>query len=1609
MSKESSEKWGLNFAFADGVPMISSVVNGSPAERSGQLNDLGDGVAVVSINHHPVVGIDKDQFRTLVRGAGDSLILGLQAGITNDALPQESGETAPEVPPTQASGFAVSLTKDETEKWGLNFSFSSDGDPVVKSITPDTPAARCTALRELRDGLMVLSVNGIFTSGSHRMSKRDFATTMRSVVGKLTLQLQALHDINAPPVALRGDVGQRSLEEIEVTLHKDPGQEWGITLSVQGATVIISGIAAESIASQCADVQMGMVVSSIGGTSMSELGHENISAHIERSGNVLRIGLVSPPTSGKSASADDVRIAAEAAPVADDNGVEALVATVPFLITLMKAPSEDWGLSFAFKAPRSVTICAVAPSGAAARSLYEHKPPLKVLAISDLPTDCMDKVEFDKNIDLAGDILELVLQEANVKDPPAASTETYEETAQTEAATVVSTCEAASDDVTGVCTIREGGLYTRKDVDVEDDGSVAEELQLAKGDTVFVRARQGAYCLVAKVAANGTVGTPGWVPEAIVRKASSRASRKSIRNIKKAAEAAMTRQIIMQRPWPLTMHVVLSGTDGDDSVESKAESNRRVLKALGFAITSATVPAEGARASRRAKFTHLVTAVDDFTPAKSGGMQVGDRVRLFNKKTVDTKSGTALMDTIVAAVRNSFAITFDVCGASTESGTSTKGSPTPAPKSLAKRVPVAEQPGNEDTAAIKIQAAFRGAQARKKLQREEQAVIRIQAAARGHAVRKSMSTKHDASVAGDATEEDEPSTRDPTGDNKGTPKHGRKSKSPGLLRSFRKKEDVAALVHITLSPPFDGGLGFAISAKQSVTEGMRSSSRKNRLSHVVSTVVAGRPAANAGLREGHRIRLFNKKNVLGKSTMALQEMIAKAIRAGEEFSLCVTSPTDAERELDSKEKEAVQHAAAARIQAGFRGTKTRNRLKKEELAAIKLQAAVRGHVARKRILAVLTRDTTDTTWGLRMRYSNEDYPIVEYVVPGSPTAVGGDIKAGMSVLNIDGEVCYGINAAEICSLIGLSTKVRILARIPYGAPPVRASFSVDPSTRAAAEQQARQGAEEANAATKIQAAFRGSVVRRQHNREREAAIKLQAAARGHAARKRVITVVERASDEVAWGLHITCTADWPIITYTVPGSPAEMNGSLQAGMSLLEMNGQSVSRATKQTMARLMADPNRLRVVARLPAGAPPRRPSMQLARRQNTRDVSIFKDKTEKWGVKFGFVPAHWPVVQRVSATMAGARFNELAPGVHVTAIDGTSTLGIDIHGFADLLRGKHALTLTLLDDDALKQATSRIHIDVAAADVSDVSDEDEALSEPLIVPRTHGAPDITTTSGGTTVQHNGLWSNDAALAGNAGGPVDTSPRTRRGSVAETRRRLQEQFAAHGSTITGTVSSLHEEAEARKSARRRASKKDFLAKFNAKDEPNEVGSAIAATLAPQQLHDKGELAHDKPATDDRAKETFQGFEELAAGSAAASETQRLPTQIDSPTKLNLPKKKKRAKSALLPAADAVAKPIKNEEDKRGWFNTFRRKKMAEKLGELEARTVARTISDPPSNEFVPCKAGDVVHVIRDLPDGTTVIKTKGGRALLPAEAFWPLRKNSELDNINLAMFQGQA
>jgi hypothetical protein len=76
------------------------------------------------------------------------------------------------------------------------------------------------------------------------------------------------------------------------------------------------------------------------------------------------------------------------------------------------------------------------------------------------------------------------------------------------------------------------------------------------------------------------------------------------------------------------------------------------------------------------------------------------------------------------------------------------------------------------------------------------------------------------------------------------------------------------------------------------------------------------------------------------------------------------SAADKRRREEEEERQREEEAAEAQR-------------KREEEAAIKVQAAARGLAARKRVLAVMSRDSTSVPWGFRLRFAFSDHPIIE--------------------------------------------------------------------------------------------------------------------------------------------------------------------------------------------------------------------------------------------------------------------------------------------------------------------------------------------------------------------------------------------------------------------------------------------------------------------------------------------------------------------------------------------------------------------------------------------------------------------------------------------------------
>jgi hypothetical protein len=109
----------------------------------------------------------------------------------------------------------------------------------------------------------------------------------------------------------------------------------------------------------------------------------------------------------------------------------------------------------------------------------------------------------------------------------------------------------------------------------------------------------------------------------------------------------------------------------------------------------------------------------------------------------------------------------------------------------------------------------------------------------------------------------------------------------------------------------------------------------------------------------------------------------------------------------------------------------------------------------------------------------------------------------------------------------------------------------------------------------------------------------------------------------------------------------------------------------------------------------------------------------------------------------------------------------------------------------------------------------------------------------------------------------------------------------------------------------------------------------------------------------------------------------------------------------------AKQKPMKSSKEKgtqkTGFFNTLRRKKLrgggqahGDETG-LLPMTVKRTMDFPETADYLSCEAGDVVQVVRDLPDGSYIIETPQGRKLLHEKAFTE-RAANDYDHMAVAM-----
>lgn len=1290
----------------------------------------------------------------------------------------------------------------------------------------------------------------------------------------------------------------------------------------------------------------------------------------------------------------------------------------------------------------------------------------------------MTRQDFANEIREAGNDLQLTLERRSGAHDPRAPDRP---------STVQEKAILPEPDVDEVFTVKEAGIYTKGDFDITENwpGEVYT-IELKKGDSVFVKHRAGSTWVVVKVEADGSVGDPAWVPEACLRKAGSRASKRSRQSVRKKAQADASHNIEFSPPWPMTVFLHL-----DDAGD---QSQNGILQALGFQVATNTAPSsEGGRGARKAKSVHLVTSVTKLSSAAHQGLQQGDVIRCFNKKNVESKDHTSLLSLVDSAVRNTAAFTLEVFR-SADSGHHSE---------IAEAHTVTEsEAGNHVSDTAVENAAVATPQDAKSELFESGSV--------------SQSHTADPASAGSASDRGgDEVTSDASGDD-GTGNGKVKSRKKRSIRSRRRSSQDSSMIVVTFSPPFGGGLGFAITAKRAATEGQRGSMKKSAQAHVITSVGAGRRAAIAGLKQGQRIRQFNKKNVQTKSTLVLQQMIAKAIQSEEEFTLGVSDPTESELEIDKADRESQEHAAAAKIQAGFRGSMVRNQRRKEESAAIKIQAATRGHAARKRALILLTREDTSLNWGFRMRYSTDDYPMIEYVNPKSPAGTEGSLQPGMCILEVNGERTFGVNGAQMSALTGGTSKLRVVARRPFGAPPTRPAFVIDSTTT---------------------------------------------------------TNPSDEHDEVKPTMEAKTDAN-ENATAPVDISP-QSHGEKKSNV-FNDQDGDS--------------------------------KPS------DNSLTTTLTKSSSEKWGVSFHFSSSQFPHVKQVSPRMAGARCSHLRSGVVVTAVDDVSTHGIDIHRFADLLRGKNTIRLTLLNDgETAKDSGEQAFSVVTTQDTTEATEanpstpstvhkvdnfpsdeafkkpselkavfekkaeivpattirrarptldsdspqkseevvkggqdsDDEELATPMLAtPATSAASQILTkadflhdkeliteeviellTQGGkrngsflvhkfrhdaTTNPTNVLCvlhgqgsdphitthtlkkTRDGFLVDNAsyggattleeavsalrdeatcefGGwahpltnpvapkqsnvsedkalnPVEKAAReealvndrfrrerAKLKSQEDLRKRQQEEEERRKRDENEAMERQREKEEQEKAeqarqntetrrAHRRTSKQLLLEKFNVQDEPDQFGSRTPSprksTSPPKRWErsDSSVLSYVKEddstfegfppseTTSPRKSENFEGFGHDEGD--AAEVTPPIPPQ--KPSKRGKPGKLKKesivTSSGLKPPTSAMNK---KSDEKKGWFNTFRRKQAVDTV--IETRTVLQTIDVPQGEEFTTCQVGDVVEVIRELPDDTVVIKTKTGRALLPAEAFIARRQSSEgvLDDLNLEMFMG--
>lgn len=148
-----------------------------------------------------------------------------------------------------------------------------------------------------------------------------------------------------------------------------------------------------------------------------------------------------------------------------------------------------------------------------------------------------------------------------------------------------------------------------------------------------------------------------------------------------------------------------------------------------------------------------------------------------------------------------------------------------------------------------------------------------------------------------------------------------------------------------------------------------------------------------------------------------------------------------------------------------------------------------------------------------------------------------------------------------------------------------------------------------------------------------------------------------------------------------------------------------------------------------------------------------------------------------------------------------------------------------------------------------------------------------------------------------------------------------------------------------------------------------------------------------------KAHKPFGSSVNRAAGRNKQGEEQEVSTREAFKQKLEQTK----AAPTPIPAKSVQRKKV----SVGNWFNTLRRKKLQKGStidNDVEVRVVERTMEWGGASEFESCTAGQMVSVLRELPDHTVVIQGSDGTQLLHGDAFIKPEEH-ELDDLDMDMF----